>query len=103
MLTSILQQLCCIKNKISKSSYIRVSVHFFEKGHCFISPNTLLCVRATVELGLVLGLVEIRFQSNVFSSKCSRPKGVGEKRPKNSKKGRKIALLSLYLLYLYHI
>jgi len=24
------------------------------------------------------------------------------KRPKNSKKGRKIALLSLYLLYLYH-
>jgi len=24
-------------------------------------------------------------------------------KPKNSKKGRKIALLSLYLLYLYHI
>jgi len=29
--------------------------------------------------------------------------GAMEKRPKNSKKGRKIALLSLYVLYLYHI
>jgi len=31
--------------------------------------------------------------------------GVGamEKRPKNNKKDRKIAVLSLYLLYLYHV
>jgi len=29
--------------------------------------------------------------------------GATEKRPKNSKKRPKIALLSLYLLYLYHV
>jgi len=42
-----------------------VSVQFLEK---FISPKT--CFRVRVELGL--GLAEIRFRSNVSSSKCTR-------------------------------
>jgi len=32
-----------------------------------------------------------------------RGRGATEKRLNNRKKGRKIALLSLYLLYLYHV
>jgi len=35
--------------------------------------------------------------------KFSRGGGPTEKRPKISKKYRKIALLSIYLLYLYHV
>jgi len=35
--------------------------------------------------------------------KISSGEGATEKRPKISKKDRKIALLSFYLLYLYHV
>jgi len=52
-----------------------VSVHFLEKWRHFVSPKKLLSfgVKAIeLGLGLGMGLVEMRFQSNVFSSKCGR-------------------------------
>jgi len=68
-----------------------------------------------MEFGLTL--VEIRFCSNVFSNMCkgvSRKFSRGREATKialfslfqeggNGKKDRKIALLSLYLLYLYPV
>jgi len=48
-------------------------IYYIEKWRHFVSSKALLCFRVRViELGL--GLAEIRFRSNVFSSKCSRTK-----------------------------
>jgi len=43
------------------------------------------------------------YEDKGVGRKISRRGGATEKRPKNNKKDRKIALLSLYLLYLYHM
>jgi len=46
------------------------AVHFLEKLRYFVSPKTLLCLGLRLKLGL--GLADVPFRSNVFSSKCSR-------------------------------
>jgi len=52
----------------------RVSAHFLEKWHHFISSKILLYFRVRVWVRLELGpvLAEIRFWSSEFSSKCRR-------------------------------
>jgi len=64
---------------LHSANYVQklMPVHLFEKWRHFVRPKTLLCFRVRLglrsELGLVsgLGLTEIRFRSNVFSSKYS--------------------------------
>jgi len=53
-------------------------------------------------LVLVYNVTLLRMRPRASAENFSRGEGNG-KRPKNSKKGQKIALLSLYLLYLYHV
>jgi len=45
----------------------------------------------------------VKVQARASAEKFSGGRGAMKKRPKNSKKTPKIALLNLYLLYLFHV